>query len=99
MRRVPDAVHELRNAGATMGRSAGRDLNSILIKCRSPAGLNGCAQEQQLPCLWSLNSGSFHCRGDENEKGRRAAGLSEFSRVQFDDQYFATSGPPPQLIR
>ena len=37
--------------------------------------------------------------GGENEKGRREAGLSEISKFGSGDQYFATTGPGPQLKR
>jgi hypothetical protein len=35
----------------------------------------------------------------ENKKGRREAGLSAIRKSSSDDQYFATTGPGPQLKR
>jgi hypothetical protein len=56
-------------------------------------------QEQQRAVLNEVLTGIFLRAGGENEKGRREAGLSEFRKFSFEDQYFAITGPGPQLKR
>jgi hypothetical protein len=57
-------------------------------------------QAQQRAVLNEVLTGIFlRAGGGENEKGRREAGLSVFCKFSSDDQYFATTGPGPQLKR
>ena len=57
-------------------------------------------QERQRAVLNEVLTGIFlRAGGGANEKGRRKAGLSEIRKFRSDDQYFAITGPGPQLKR
>ena len=58
-------------------------------------------REQQRAVLNEVLTGIFlRGGGGENKKGRREAGLFRiFVNFRSDDQYFATTGPGPQLKR